>query len=203
MAVSSLFILGYAAILLTNRKHKESGSLIYIESKTSDNNNKQFQAPRNAPLRLHDARQAKYLEWETRVIKYDMERLLEIIYPNLSLFIYEKTKTGEIKHTILLIFFICFRFIFLWYIGNIDILEYNMAMPRAATRWHLLFLQKTLLTQEWWCLAFPRTTRAWMEFLSVQLPLSFPSHFIPELQNQEGWERGLCINGKWVRGKWA
>ena len=94
-------------------------------------------------------------------------------------------------------------FIFLWYIGNIDILEYNMAMPRAATRWHLLFLQKTLLTQEWWCLAFPRTTRAWMEFLSVQLPLSFPSHFIPELQNQEGWERGLRISGKWVRGKWA
>ena len=111
MAVSSLFILGYAAILLTNRKHKESGSLIYIESKTSDNNNKQFQAPRNAPLRLHDARQAKYLEWETRVIKYDMERLLEIIYPNLSLFIYEKTKTGEIKYTILLIFIICFSFI--------------------------------------------------------------------------------------------
>ena len=28
-----------------------------------------------------------------------------------------------------------------------------------------------------------------------------PAHFIPELQNQEGWERGLRISGKWVRGK--
>lgn len=55
-AVSSLFTLGYAAILLTTGKHKESGSLIYIESKTSDSNDKKFQAPRNSPLCLHDAR---------------------------------------------------------------------------------------------------------------------------------------------------
>lgn len=50
-------------------------------------------------------------------------------------------------------------------------------------------------------LAFPRTTRAWMELLSVKLPLLFLSHFIPELQNQEGWERGRRTSGKWVRGK--
>ena len=45
-------------------------------------------------------------------------------------------------------------------------------MPREATRWHLLFLQKNSLSGMVVSLAF--LTRPWMEPLSIQLPLSPP-----------------------------
>lgn len=113
-------------------------------------------------------------------------------------FIYEETKTGEIKHTILLIFFICFCFIYLEILTYYNITWLCQEQPLGGTCYsskkkiaHLMVVS----------LAFPRTTRAWMELLSVKLPLLFLSHFIPELQNQEGWERGRRTSGKWVRGK--